>query len=73
MIGKTKRKLFNLLSKIIDNELSLECLLKYYCNTEKLKLIILNQEERDLWIKLPNFKIEKHLNDIGNISKNYEF
>jgi len=64
MIGSTKRNFFQLASKIIDNKLSLEFQLKYYCDLEKLKLLILNQEQLEYLNTVPNFKIEKHLNDI---------
>jgi len=44
--------------------------MKNYCNIEKLKLITLNQEQKEIWNKFPNFKIQKHLNDIGKIKIN---
>jgi len=64
IINRTKRNFFKLASKIIDSKLSLEYQIKSSCNLEKLKLITMNQEQIDYLNSLPNFKIEKHLNEI---------
>lgn len=64
MTNKTKRKFFKLASKIIDSKLSLEYQMRYYSNMEKLKLISLNNEQLDFFNNIPNFKIEKHLDEI---------
>lgn len=67
IINKTKRKFFKLASKIISKKLSLEYQLRNHCNLEKLKLICLNQEQIELFNRLPNFRIEKHLSEVDNL------
>jgi len=62
--SRTKRKFFNLATRIVENKLSLEAQLKYYCNLEKLKMHILNDEQIEMLNNIPNFKLEKHLNDM---------
>jgi len=64
IIGKTKRNFFQLASNIIDHKLSLEFQLSHYSDFEKLKLLILNQEQLDCLKIIPKLNLEKHLNDI---------
>jgi len=64
IIGQTKRDFFQLASKIVDTRLSLEFQLNYYSDYEKLKLLILNQEQLEYLNDVSKLKFVKHLNDI---------
>jgi hypothetical protein len=70
IINKKKRHFFKLATNIIDKKLSLEYLLKFYSNFEKLKLLVLTKEQQDIFTAIPNFKLEKHLSEFVNLRKN---
>lgn len=61
---KRKRNFMKLSNDIIDKKISLEYLLKFYSNLEKIKIILLNKEQQKIFSAMPNFSMEKHVNEI---------
>lgn len=69
IVEKNKRNFFKLASRIVSSKLSFEFQLKNYFNIEKLILAVLNKEQLDIFNQLPNFRIEKQLNQIEDLNK----
>jgi len=67
--GKRKRKFMKLSNDIIDKKISLEYLLKYYSNLERLKMILLNDEQQKVFFEMPKFLIEEHVNEVICMAK----
>ena len=63
LVNKNKRNFLKIAIDIIDKKLSIEYLLKFYSNFEKMKLILMNNEQVNELNSIPNFKIEKHLRE----------
>lgn len=66
IINKKKRHLINIASCIIDRKLSIEFLLYHFSNFEKLKIIMLTEEQKLHLVNLPNFNINNHLGELMN-------
>ena len=66
---KRKRNFMKLSNDIIDKKISLEYLLKNYSNMEKMKIILLNKDQQEVFSAMPNFRLEKHVNDIIDMEK----
>lgn len=66
---KRKRDFIKMYNYVIDKKISLECLLNSYSEIEKLKIILLNKKQKDILFRLPNFSLEKHVNEIINKGK----
>jgi len=66
IFAKTKRNFFKLATQIIETKLSFEFQLNTYSDIEKIKLLILNEEQKDYLNSIPKFTLVKHINDIIN-------
>ncbi len=66
---KRKRNFMKISNDIINKKISLEYLLKYYSNLEKMKIILLNKEQQEVFSGMPNFCLENHVNEIISVGK----
>lgn len=61
---KRKKKYLTLTSNIIDKKISLEFMLKYFSNFEKLKSMLLNKEEQEKFYSISNFKLDQQIKEM---------
>ena len=64
-MNKQKRNFVSLISKVVDNKLSVEYILELSNNFQLLKKSVLNQEQYDKFDYLPNLYFEEQLKEFG--------
>ena len=65
VFNKPKRNFVSLISKVVDNKLSVEYILELSNNFQLLKKSVLNQEQYYKFDYLPNLSFEEQLKEFG--------
>ena len=64
IFNKDRKKFVQLANEIIDKKMSVEYLINSMSNVEKLKFLVLNEEQKEYFQSMPKFDFQKHFENI---------